>query len=280
MFFEPLIFYGLLLLGLVPLLLGFLFRWPILGIVTGAFWLLIFSMSDGLTTQNEYQFAEGGITSSFAGNIAHYSVVSGTSVVGVGYYAGAGLANGEGFTPSSIVIGKMVQCIELELSKTGSPVGVAEVGFFASGDGAVPVRAFGVVNASAVTGSFAYYAFCVPEGAEHLVSSGTVAGLACATCDLLNHYNMRYTSSSVFDSSNTRREQVVFPAVTGYTNFNTADVNMRLSDDFFTESVDPGNWENVKNDVEFSGETRLLLSLISSLMMLLSGLTQWVWRPF
>lgn len=65
-FLDPVVFYGLLGVSLFPLILGFAIRWPLIGMVTGAFMFLLFSFAEGLVVDRPVVDITGNFTSTSA----------------------------------------------------------------------------------------------------------------------------------------------------------------------------------------------------------------------
>ena len=112
---------------------------------------------------------------------------------GQSMFAGGRTFYGEMFTPRATVVGKVVDCVTLELRKHGSPTGLAQVGFYfkseSSPSGVSLDRSFGTVDFSTLTTGYKAYQFCAD--APHLVRSNTMVGVEYTGGDPINRIDVR-----------------------------------------------------------------------------------------
>lgn len=80
-FLDPVVFYGMLAFSFLPLIVGLLIRWPLIGAITGIFMFLLISFTEGLVvdrpvidiigvfngTNSNYDIAYGETESPFSG---------------------------------------------------------------------------------------------------------------------------------------------------------------------------------------------------------------------
>lgn len=280
-FFDPVWFYGLLVLALTPLIFGFIYRWPVLGVITGAFWMLIFSMVSGLEVQAESQYVDGLTENQTTGWHYEYdysfdvSTRTGTNnlngVVNSAYvmYASSG---------SSLIVGDEINCIGIQMAKSALPTGTATIGTF---DGSAnPVVTFGTQDVSLLSTAHAWYDYCISEDTAVTLVNGDRVGIKYTGGDAVNTVVLNGDGTNPFDGTVTYRQ---FWTGAAYTSSTTTDQTFRAYmrtnvTDFETVVLDDPQWvTSVKNE-EFTPETRLLLSLISVLMIVCCGVFQ-LWNP-
>jgi hypothetical protein len=138
-------------------------------------------------------------------------------------------ARGEGIgSASSIMLGKKVQCIDIPLSKTGSPIGNATIGVFNALDANTPFRTFGILDVSTLTTSFVYQSYCLGEGTEHTGALNDIFGISYNSGTAINYISTQKSTTDIFDGTNTQAYAIINPAITWTSS--TGDHNMRLYD--------------------------------------------------
>jgi hypothetical protein len=112
---------------------------------------------------------------------------------GQSMFAGGRVFYGEKFGPEAEVVGKVVDCVTVELRKHGSPAGLAQVGFYFISDsnpsGVGLDRSFGTIDVSTLTTGYKAYQFC--EDAPYIVRSNMMVGVKYTGGDPINRIDVR-----------------------------------------------------------------------------------------
>jgi len=190
--------------------------------------------------------------------------------------AGGNFARGELVsTASSVLNGKYLQCVDLQLQKVGSPTGTLVVNAYIVSTTNI-VKQIGFIGFSSISTSLDWYVFCLPEGQEVLMETGMIIGahITGGTSNATNYIIWKYQSTGGFDGSNTRAELVAFGATTWTTvGVVNADMTMRIYDYVpivvITEDLFQSSEPNI---FEFTELPKVLFGLIGAIFMLVGGL--------
>lgn len=220
----------------------------------------------------------------------HYNVGAGTTAEQIRNVALSDIAVGEEINgASSVLIGKKIQCVDIQLRKVGSPTGTITVGTFSNVVSTTAIQTFGTIDASALTTSYLYYTFCTTEGAEVTAILTNVFGATYSNGNAGNYVEAQRTTSDVFDGGATRFAEVLF-GTTVWTGSSSQDLNARLYDNIpgtasvttYTYEPSPGtNSTTTTTTTGGSGQTDYTISpetmtVINYMAMVVAGVLGFV----
>lgn len=206
-----------------------------------------------------------------------YNVITGTQALVLRSDGSNVHGRGEHVTATSVLIGQEIECINLPMLKTGSPIGTAEIGIMDSNNAII--KLFGTKNVSSLTTTFTYYEFCLPDGESYEIQANTYIELRWVNgtiSDGLNNISVLRDNSNVFDGTNT----VSSAYTTSWTDTTTADNTFQL----YTIEEVPNNiqvsgiggiysYEN--NEVPFTEYPKILFGIMASIFMIAGAL---IWK--
>ena len=147
-----------------------------------------------------------------------------TASSGLSVYSGRPIQT-EYVNNSSILVGKQIDTIAVQLKKIGSPTGNAVIGIFNS-DLSIK-KTFANVNASTLTTSYSNYTFSLPSSSQpYLVQAGDRIGIKYTGGDSSNYISVMTDQNTVdpFDGTNSYLTYYT----TAWNNFSTYDLCMSL----------------------------------------------------
>lgn len=166
--------------------------------------------------------------------VYHYNVQTGLTAEPIRNVVLSNVAVGEEInTSGSQLVGKKIQCIDIELRAVGSPIGNITVAVFTNLDSTLPLQSFGTIDASSLTSSFEFYTSCTSENAEITAVQTNVFGATYTEGTATDYIEAQRTSSDVFNGGGTRYAEVLF-GTTPWVGNSGQDLNMRLYDNIPT----------------------------------------------
>jgi hypothetical protein len=106
-------------------------------------------------------------------------------------------------SPTSVLVGKQIDTITVQLSKAGSPTGTVQIGIF-NPDLSVK-QLFGTMDASALTTTSTSYSFLLANNAEYTIASGDYIGVKYTGGDGSNNVLVMRDWLNNFDGTNSYR---------------------------------------------------------------------------
>ena len=136
---------------------------------------------------------------------------------------------GEKFEPEAEIIGKVVDCVTVELRKHGSATGNAQVGFYfdsnSNPSGVGLDREFGIIDVSTLTTGYKAYEFCSEN--SYIVPSNLMVGVKYVDGDAINRIDVRRSNiGSGPDYDGLAAYHVNFDGI--WHNYNAADKSRDL----------------------------------------------------
>ncbi len=123
-----------------------------------------------------------------------------TASSGLSTYSGR-LIQAEYVTSSSVLVGKQIDTILVQLEKSGSPSGTIQVGVFSSDLSAKQV--FGTIDASTLTTSYKNYHFSLPKSVRlSQIQTGDRIGIKFTGGDTSNYVAIMTDKTNSFDGTN------------------------------------------------------------------------------
>jgi len=116
---------------------------------------------------------------------------------GQSMYASGRTFYGEKFGPGADIIGKVVDCVTVELRKHGSPTGMAEIGFYdislSDPNKIVRERQFGTIDVNTFTTGYKAYEFCADS--PFIVRQNLMVGVKYLDGDPINRIDVRRSNT-------------------------------------------------------------------------------------
>ena len=141
---------------------------------------------------------------------------------GLSTYSGRQI-HAEFVSPTSVLVGKSIDTITVQLKKVGAPTGTVQVGVFNT-DLSVK-QLIGTIDPSTVNTSYKVYTFSLTAPQTYLIQSGDRIGVKYAGGDASNYIATMQDLTNAFDGTNSYQTYYT----TAWTNLTTADLYMILS---------------------------------------------------
>lgn len=252
-------------------LIGFVFALPIIGFlfrfsipislfffIAGTFLIAIFLTVDGIVL--EYFSPE-----TTTGETVHYPMTG----FGDATTALNNVNKGEIeylSSPTSILVGDKIQCMDVVLRKSGTPSTATSViaGLFDVNN--TELFRFGAMSPASVSTVFTIYTFCVDEGEEITLASGDRIGLQYTSGTATDRLEVRENTQNPFDGTVTFRQIYT----TSWQSSSTTDFVMKLYD------LEPQSQQEVM-DFSFTGENyqlKVIMIFVAVMFMVGGALTE------
>jgi hypothetical protein len=152
------------------------------------------------TAYNVYKFTGTYNNHEFQNEITPKIYMQDTAVTdGYGTYSSLQI-NSEFVSPSSVLVGKNIDTIILDLKKTGSPTGTATIGVFNT-DLSVK-KLFASIDVSALGTIYSGHPFSLPSGQSYIIQSSDRIGIEYAGGDSSNFVATTVDGKNRFDGTN------------------------------------------------------------------------------
>lgn len=198
------VFAVMMAIAFVTIGFGFFMRKSLIAIMGG---VLILAMSVGITAfiiSNESVYVEGVVSNVTSGwhweNTTSYLSLTSSAASDVNTATRKSLSE-YASTGSSLLVGDLVNCIDIGLSKTGTPSNATSdvtIGIF--GPTANVLYTFGTQDETALTTSHTIRTYC-NTGSIHTMANGDRMGVKFELADATNKVQLRTDAAGAFDGT-------------------------------------------------------------------------------
>lgn len=169
-------------------------------------------------------------------------------------------------SPTSILVGDKIQCMDVVLRKSGTPSG-ATLGIAGMFDlNNTELFRFGAISPASVSTVFTIYNFCVDEGEEVILGSGDRIGFQYTSGTATDRLEVRENTQNPFDGTITFRQIYT----TSWQSSSTTDFVMKLYD------LEPEE-QQIVMDFSFTGENyqlKVIMIFVAVMLMVGGALTE------
>lgn len=168
----------------------------------------------------------------------------------------------------SVLYNQKISCIQIDMSKQGSPTGTATIGVF--GDNNQIIKTFGTIDVSTIITTQKEYRFCLNNHDYYTLSLYDRVGLFYSSGTAGNGVRMYVDNTNPFDSTNSFRSTLSSAGT--WTDVTTGDMHFVLTTEEIT--VNQNNIFDMSDSIQFTLEElhRITISLAGVVIILLGVL--------